>query len=249
MQLFAESVWVGWAPGPYACGMNPEALEIPLAINVAAVFVGALGGAIRAGEDEHVDIIGVLTLATVMGFGGSLIRDVLLGNLPPAVLQSAWYVASVVIAAAIGAFFLYYLKKLGKVMWVLDSLSIGLFACVGVNAALLAGLTVLPAVLIGTLASIGGLILTDLFQGRPSSILHAGPPNAAAGMAGSLAYALLYTGDHAVVTAAVAIAITFAVRLSGPLLHVQVPRPRRRAYELELKLRAKAAKRRGNSAN
>ena len=68
--------------------MTPEALEIPLAINVAAVFVGALGGAIRAGEDEHVDIIGVLTLATVMGFGGSLIRDVLLGNLPPAVLQS-----------------------------------------------------------------------------------------------------------------------------------------------------------------
>ena len=227
--------------------MTATALDIPLAINVAAVFVGALGGALRAGEDERVDIVGVLTLATVMGFGGGIIRDVLLGNLPPAVLRSPWYLACVVVAAAIGAFFLYYLRKLGKALWVLDSLSIGLFACVGVNAALLAGLTLLPAVLIGTLASIGGLILTDLFQGRPSSILHAGPPNAAAGMAGSFAYALLYTGDHAVVTAVVAIAVTFAVRLSGPVLHVQVPQPRRRAYELEQKLRAKAAKRRGAS--
>ncbi|MES1171476.1 MAG: TRIC cation channel family protein, partial [Actinomycetota bacterium] len=167
--------------------MAAEALEIPLAINVAAVFVGALGGAVRAGDDERVGIVGVLTLATVMGFGGGIIRDILLGNLPPAVLQNPWYVASVVLAAAIGAFFLYYLRKLGKALWVLDSLSIGLFASVGTNAALIAGLTILPAVLIGTLASVGGLILTDMFQGRPSSIMHQGPPNAAAGLAGAFA--------------------------------------------------------------
>jgi uncharacterized membrane protein YeiH len=224
--------------------MAAEALEIPLAINVAAVFVGALGGAVRAGEDDKVDIVGVLTLATVMGFGGGIIRDVLLGNLPPAVLREAWYVIAVVVAAAIGMLFLHYLRKLGKVLWVLDSLSIGLFACVGTNAALLAGLSILPAVLIGTLASVGGLILTDMFQGRPSSIMHQGPPNAAAGLAGAFAYALLYSGDHVVVTSAVAIAVTFAVRLAGPVLHVQVPQPRRRAYELEQRLRAKAAKRR-----
>jgi uncharacterized membrane protein YeiH len=224
--------------------MAAEALEIPLAINVAAVFVGALGGAVRAGEDERVDIVGVLTLATVMGFGGGIIRDVLLGNLPPAVLRDAWYIIAVVVAAALGALFLHYLRKLGKVLWVLDSLSIGLFACVGTNAALLAGLSILPAVLIGTLASVGGLILTDIFQGRPSSIMHQGPPNAAAGLAGAFAYALLYTGDHVVLTSAVAIAVTFAVRLAGPVLHVQVPQPRRRAYELEQRLRAKAAKRR-----
>lgn len=224
--------------------MASEVLAIPLAINVAAVFVGALGGAVRAGEDERVDVVGVLTLATVMGFGGGMIRDVLLGNLPPAVLRNAWYLAAVVVAAAIGAFFLFYLRKLGKVLWVLDSLSIGLFACVGANAALLAGLSILPAVLIGTVASVGGLILTDMFQGRPSSIMHQGPPNAAAGLAGALAYALLYDGAHALVSAVVAIAVTFAVRLAGPLLDVQVPQPRRRAYELEQKLRARATKRR-----
>src|SRR5690606_37322770 len=172
----------------YAVAMaTAEALEIPLAINVAAVFVGALGGAVRAGEDEHVDVVGVLTLAAVMGFGGGIIRDVLLGNLPPAVLRHPSYVIAALTAAAIGAFFVYYLRKLGKVLWVLDSLSVGMFACVGVNAALLAGLSVLPATLIGTVASVGGLILTDIFQGRPSSILHVGPPNALAGLCGAFA--------------------------------------------------------------
>ena len=217
-----------------------EILEVPLVINLIAVSVGALGGTIRAGEEEHTDIVGVFTLAAVMGFGGGIIRDVLLGNLPPAAFRDPRYVICAIGAALLGALFLYYLKKLGRVLWLIDSLSIGLFACVGANAALLAGLSILPAVLIGTIASVGGLILADLFQGRPSSIMYVGPPNAVAGLAGSVAYALLYTGDRPLVTTVVACAVTFGVRLVGPLFHLQVPQPRKHAYELDLKLRTKA---------
>lgn len=222
-----------------------EPLEIPLAINLAAVSVGALSGAFRAGDDERTDLVGLVTLAAVMGFGGGLIRDVLVGNLPPAVLRDPAYLIAVGVAAAVGALFLYYLKRLGKVLWVLDALTIGLFASVGANAALLAGLSVLPAVLIGTVASVGGLIIADMLQGRPSEILYVGPPNAAAGMAGALTYALIYEAGLHEVAVFAAVVVTFLVRLTGPLLHVQVPQPRRRAYELEQRLRAKAqAKRR-----
>lgn len=217
-----------------------EPLEIPLAINLAAVSVGALSGAIRAGDDERTDLVGLVTLAAVMGFGGGIIRDVLVGNLPPAVLRHPSYLIAVVIASAIGAGFLFYLKRLGKVLWVLDALTIGLFASVGANAALLAGLSLLPAVLIGTVASVGGLILADVLQGRPSEILYVGPPNAAAGMAGALTYALAYEAGASEIAVFAAIVVTFAVRLTGPIWHVQVPQPRRRAYELEQRLRAKA---------
>ncbi|WP_269078711.1 hypothetical protein [Demequina flava] len=41
----------------------PEGLAVPLAINLVAVFVGALVGTIPAGEDEHTDLVGVFTLA------------------------------------------------------------------------------------------------------------------------------------------------------------------------------------------
>ncbi|NTV39959.1 MAG: hypothetical protein HGA51_08410, partial [Demequinaceae bacterium] len=140
----------------------PEVLEIPLAINLIAVFAGALGGTIRAGDDDRTDLVGVFTLAAAMGFGGGIVRDILLGNLPPAAFRDPLYLLTAGVATGIGALFLYYLRKLGPVLWVLDTLIVGLFASVGTNAALLAGLDLLPSILIGTIASVGGLILADV---------------------------------------------------------------------------------------
>ena len=117
----------------------------------------------------------------------------------------------------------------------LDTLIVGLFASVGTNAALLAGLNLLPSILIGTIASVGGLITADLLQGRPSSIMYQGPPEAVAGLAGAVAYALLYNGTRPVITTTIAVVATVAVRLSGPLFHVTVPQPRKHAYEVKLR--------------
>lgn len=216
----------------------PDVLELPLAINLIAVFFGALGGALRAGEEDHTDLVGVFTLAAAMGFGGGLVRDLLLGNLPPAAFRDPWYLVVAAGSAGLGMLFLYYLRKLGPVLWPIDTIVIGLFASVGTNAALIAGLERLPAIIIGTIASVGGLILSDLLQGRPSSIMYVGPPNAVAGMAGAVTYALLYTGTRPVITASLAVIATVLVRLTGPLFHVTVPQPRMRAYELRLKRRA-----------
>lgn len=212
-----------------------EVLEVPLAINLAAVFVGALVGAVRAGEDDRVDLVGVFTLAAVLGFGGGIVRDVLLGNLPPAAFRDPRYLIAAGAATAIGMVALYYIKRVAPVLWYLDSVAIGLFACVGANAAALAGLAFLPTVLIGTCASIGGVVLADLLQGRPSSIMYVGPPNAVAGFSGALVYTALYPhlGELWVISAAVA--VTLAVRVAGPMLHITIPQPRRRAYELRLR--------------
>ncbi len=214
---------------------TPDVLEIPLAINLLAVFAGALGGTIRAGEDDRTDLVGVFTLAAAMGFGGGIVRDVLLGNLPPAAFRDPLYLLTAFVATGIGALFLYYLRKLGSVLWAVDALIVGLFASVGTNAALLAGLDRLPSILIGTIASVGGLILADLLQGRPSSIMYLGPPEAIAGLAGAAAYSLLYTSTRPIVTTTIAVVVTVLVRLTGPLLHVTVPQPRKRAYELRLR--------------
>jgi uncharacterized membrane protein YeiH len=214
---------------------TPDVLEIPLAINLIAVFAGALGGTLRAGEDDRTDLVGVFTLAAAMGFGGGIVRDVLLGNLPPAAFRNPLYLLTAGVATGIGALFLYYLRKLGPVLWVLDTLIVGLFASVGTNAALLAGLDLLPSILIGTIASVGGLIIADLLQGRPSSIMYQGPPEAVAGLAGAVAYALLYNGMRPVITTTIAVIATVLVRLSGPLFHVTIPQPRKQAYELRLR--------------
>lgn len=215
----------------------PDVLELPLAINLLAVFFGALGGTLRAGEDEKTDLVGVFTLAAAMGFGGGLVRDLLLGNLPPAAFRDPSYLIVAAGAAGLGMLFLYYLRKLGPILWPIDTIIIGLFACAGTNAALIANLDLLPAIIIGTIASVGGLILSDVLQARPSSIMYVGPPNAIAGMAGAVAYALLYTGTRPVISIGVAVLATVLVRLTGPVFHMTVPQPRMRAYEMRVKRR------------
>ena len=55
-----------------------------LALDLAGTFAFALNGALTAMKVAKVDIVGVLTLGMVTALGGGIIRDVLLGSLPPA---------------------------------------------------------------------------------------------------------------------------------------------------------------------
>lgn len=225
----------------YAVLVGTELLEIPLAVNLVAVFFGALGGTLRAGEDDHTDLVGVFTLAAAMGFGGGIIRDILLGNLPPAAFREPLYLVVAAAAAGLGMVALYYLKKLGPLLWWLDAVIVGLFACVGANAAIIRGLDLLPVVIIGTIGGAGGLVLCDAFQGRKQSIMYAGPPNAIAGAAGALVYALLDSVVVPAVAIGLAVGVTILVRLTGPLFHLEVPQPRKHAYDLkQARLRAEA---------
>jgi len=56
-------------------------LQVPLWIDLTAVVVGALAGASIAAR-ERLDVIGALLLAVVMGLGGGIVRDLLLGVRP-----------------------------------------------------------------------------------------------------------------------------------------------------------------------
>lgn len=59
-------------------------LQVPLWIDLAAVVVGALAGA-GVAVRERLDAVGVLLLAVVIGLGGGIVRDLLLGLRPVAV--------------------------------------------------------------------------------------------------------------------------------------------------------------------
>lgn len=203
----------------------PTLLEIPLAVNLLAVFVGSLVGVVRAADDKRIDLVGMFALAAALGFGGGIVRDVLLGILPPAAFRDGRYLFAAVVATLIGAVAVHYLRRVHRVLWALDSLSIGLFACVGANAALLSGLGPLPSIMVGTCASVGGVIIADVLQGKPSSIVVIGPPNAVAGLAGAMLYTLVFPYLPEIWVTVLAVAVTFSVRLTGPVFSATVPRP------------------------
>ena len=159
----------------------------PLAINLTAIAAGALAGAVYAVR-KRFDIGGVLAMAVVGGLGGGLIRDTLLQQGPPVALTDPWYLGTALIAAAVGFFFASLVGRFGVVMILLDALSLGLFAVVGAQMALIVELPVVAAVLVGVITAIGGSILRDVLSGEMPEVFLPGAPYATAALLGVLVY-------------------------------------------------------------
>ena len=88
-----------------------EALRVPAAVDLAAIVIGALTGGLLAAR-EGFAVSGVLLLAVSGGLGGGLIRDVLLGEVPPVALTNPAYLPTVAITAAVTFFFSGWLSRL-----------------------------------------------------------------------------------------------------------------------------------------
>jgi len=205
-------------------------ISVPLWINLAAAGAGGLLGTLRAGQKEELDLVGVLFVAFAVGFGGGVIRDLLLGSLPPTSFQSPWYIVVVSLAAVVGSLFLWTLRRIGGLLFVADALTIGLFAVVGTNKAILFHLGFLPAVLIGILAAVGGSILADVLMGETPSTMVVGPPNAVAAALGAMTYYGCYVGAGLgnLDSTLCAVAVTFSLRFLGIRFGVRIPKPLRR---------------------
>lgn len=163
-------------------------LVLPPSFEVAAIFAGALSGAMLA-VNRKFDLTGVLVLALFTGLGGGLIRDVLLQDMGIFAFESPYAMIAVLAAAMMGAFFYSVAHRIRRVALIFDTASLALFCVVGADKALRAELSFVPAVLIGALTAVGGGVLRDLLIGSvPPQVLLRGSLTATAAAAGSLVY-------------------------------------------------------------
>lgn len=58
-----------------------------LALDLAGTFVFGLNGALTAVRVARLDIVGVVALGMATALGGGVIRDVLIGSIPPATFR------------------------------------------------------------------------------------------------------------------------------------------------------------------
>lgn len=220
MQLIAGTGFL--VTGAAAAVTRP--LQVPLWIDLTAVVIGALAGAGVAAR-ERFDAIGALLLAVVMGLGGGIIRDVLLG-LRPVAVTSRYYLPTVAAAALAGFLFTSLIGRFGTVFVVLDAMSAGLFTVVGVEKALLYALPYVSAIFIGVCAAVGGGLLVDLISGRPVEVIRRGPWNATAALVGGSVYVTAAAlGAPAGVSQAVAFTMVVAMRLGSLRWGLQTPLP------------------------
>lgn len=199
-----------------------------LILDLAGTFAFALNGALTAVRAAHVDIVGVVTLGLVTAVGGGIIRDVLLGALPPATFVDWRYLA---VAAGGGLIAFLFSRRLGRFTGsidVLDAAGLSLFAVTGAGRALELGVGPAQAIILGAVTGVGGGTVRDVLIRQVPSVLSSGLYAIPALLGAALAVAADSGGVHHVLGAPAALwaaGVCFMIRVLGLLFGVDAPRP------------------------
>jgi len=197
-----------------------------LVLDLTGIFAFGLNGALTATRMVRLDIVGVVTLGMFTALGGGVIRDILLGALPPATF-SDWRYLTVAAAGSLVAFlFGRSLDRLATLILVLDAAGLSLFAVSGALKGLDFGIGFGQAVILGTITAVGGGTLRDVLIGEIPSVLTSGLYAIPALVGAFIVVAADRVGAAGLPAALVAAGACFAIRMLGVRYDVQAPRPR-----------------------
>ena len=143
-----------------------------LVLDLAGTFVFALSGAMT-GVKYRLDVFGVLVLSFAAASSGGIVRDVLLGAVPPAAI-SDWRYFAVSVCAGLVKFFRYSnIDRLRFPVQLCDALGLALFCVAGTEKAIAYHLGPVAALMLGTLTGIGGGIVRDMLVAEIPAVLRA----------------------------------------------------------------------------
>ena len=152
----------------------------------AATALFAIEGA-TAGVVAGLDVLGVLVVGFCTALAGGILRDVLLGDVPPAAFRSP---SRIVVALAGAGFTCLVATELREVpvglIAVFDAGGLALFAVTGAQKALEHRSNGLVVVILGTMTAVGGGVVRDILLNRVPLVL-SGDFYATAAAAGALA--------------------------------------------------------------
>ncbi|MGQ0712311.1 MAG: trimeric intracellular cation channel family protein [Gemmatimonadaceae bacterium] len=141
-----------------------------LVLDLLGVFVFALSGAM-AGVKRRFDLFGVLLLSFAAANAGGIIRDVLIGAVPPPGIADWRYIAVPVLAGLATFRWGSIIDRMRSPVQIFDAGGLALFAVSGALKALDFGLGPVAAVLLGMLTGIGGGIVRDVLAAGVPSVL------------------------------------------------------------------------------
>jgi uncharacterized membrane protein YeiH len=186
---------------------------LPIEFDLAATFLMATTG-VWAADRRNYDVVGAFTLAFVSGVGGGLLRDSIFLSQPPAVMQDPRYLLAVLAAVAVGVLFHRFAQRFERLMAYVDAIALAVYAVVGADKALVAGIAPLAAILIGMTNAVGGGLLRDIFVREEPLLLKPGQFYVVAALGGCALFVVLSHYDLPVKQAAAAgIGTTLFLRL------------------------------------
>jgi uncharacterized membrane protein YeiH len=193
-------------------------------LDLVGIFVFAISGAL-VGVRRGLDVFGVLVLAGVTGLGGGFLRDVLIGDVPPAALADWRYLLVPVAAGLITFVFHPAVGRVERLVTIFDAFGLALFCVTGALKALEYGLSPVPAALMGLVTAIGGGIARDLLANRVPEVFR-GELYAIPALAGSAVVVVLDgLGQRTLVVALAGAGVCLTWRLLALRLHWRAPLP------------------------
>ena len=130
-------------------------------LEFAGLYVFATSGALMA-VYKGFDIVGIVVLALLTALGGGILRDLIIGDSPPAAFTNVNYLTIPLVAAAVTFFAHPLVGRLAFTVLVFDAAGLGLFCVTGTLKALEYHLGALQAVLLGVTTAVGGGVLRDI---------------------------------------------------------------------------------------
>ena len=148
----------------------PFAPQLLMLLDFVGTFAFALSGALVATR-RRLDLFGVLVLSFAAATAGGMVRDVLLGATPPVAIVD-WRYLAVSSAAGLLTFFRHAdVERMRNPVQVFDAVGLALFAVLGADKALAAGLGPVGAVMLGMLTGVGGGIVRDVLVAQVPHVL------------------------------------------------------------------------------
>ena len=194
----------------------------------AAAF--AISGAMAAIK-RKADIFGVVFLGVITALGGGVIRDVLIGQLPPKMFISyAYLLASLLVSLIV--FFDAYIRrekyfankdKLSEINNIFDAVGLAVFTISGMNTAMGVSDNVILILTLGVITGVGGGMLRDMMTNTMPKVLRKRVYAVASLIGGALYYVLHLIGVNNILSAVIGMVTIFVLRVLATVYKWNLP--------------------------
>ncbi|WP_189334231.1 trimeric intracellular cation channel family protein [Actinoplanes ianthinogenes] len=194
-------------------------------LELVGIFVFAISGALTAIKKDF-DAIGILILAEVTATGGGVIRDLIIGDTPPAAFRQVEVLLVPLIAAVVAFFAHPVVERLNFTVLLFDAAGLGLFCVTGTLKALDHGLGPVQSAALGVTTGVGGGLLRDVIARETPALVQVNTDlYAIPAMLGAAAVTVAHRLELPMsVAAPAAAAFVFAFRVVAMVRHWTAPR-------------------------
>ena len=151
---------------------SPFVQDMMVVLDWVGTFAFALSGGML-GVHKRFDLFGILFLSFVVAVVGGMLRDVLIGAVPPVAITQLHYFAISMVCGLITFFWYPKVESRQRQILLLDAVGLGLFAVIGAQKAIDHGINPLMAAILGMMTGIGGGMARDVLAGDIPFVLRA----------------------------------------------------------------------------